>query len=61
MSKLVYNTIKKLVLNLNSQRDSHVSKNTMKKQVKPNNIVNIKSKSLDITRTQRFWDCAVLS
>ena len=55
MSALVYNTLRKFVLNLNSQDD-----NTVDLKVQ-NNVVNIKLRSTDITRDQRFWDMAVPS
>lgn len=60
MSALVYNTIRKFVLNLNSQSDSAVGLKTLQSQAQ-NNVVNIKLRSTDITREQRFWDMAVPS
>jgi hypothetical protein len=60
MSALVYNTIRKFVLNLNSQNDNTVDLKALKSQAQ-NNVVNIKLRSTDITRDQRFWDMAVPS
>ncbi|WP_371372370.1 hypothetical protein [Sporomusa aerivorans] len=59
MSALVY-TIKK-VLNFNSQDDFTSSKNSLKAAQTQTNVVNIKARSTDITREQRFWDMAVPS
>ena len=59
MSALVY-TIKK-VLNFNSQDDFTSSKSSLKTAQTQTNVVNIKARSTDITREQRFWDMAVPS